>query len=489
MKGLKNHVVLYHGQVVLVNVFRIALFLIMNQYALELSPKAKVKPNEHLFVFPQGLLLKAQKRQSIKPAFSPESSDEHKSEEKKEEKDNGDDSGSPASDGKRNWAGLMNVIREKEYKTLIIEGTNSESGTVTQVSEWLTEKAVKFSFLIEDSPISPDALVDLIKDEKPKEFVIWAFVTATYNGKPPNNANKFHKWLKSKISEEGNEKYLENVHFFIFGCGNTNWASTYQKIPNLFGESLQKLGATAITDPAEFDDAKDEVEDVFGEYYKTMAPALMHSLPAIGDSKLRKVNEENGGDNGKQSDDEDFSSESKLEARPSSSAITLKVFDEEDTEVVASAVVEKEQYSSLKLLGVTNITPDSSRATWSVRIEQGDLEYRAGDHLVVLPCIAKEYGERVLQHFVDFDFDTVVQFHCDSKQSRRRFKLPVDKKISVDNIFTRLVDLKKKPSKQFILNYSTIVKSDDDCEALEKLVDSDDMNDWLKDHISFLSLM
>merc|ERR1711862_907542 len=59
---------------------RIALFLIMNQYALELSPKAKVKPNEHLFVFPQGLLLKAQKRQSIKPAFSPESSDEHKSE-------------------------------------------------------------------------------------------------------------------------------------------------------------------------------------------------------------------------------------------------------------------------------------------------------------------------------------------------------------------------------------------------------------------------
>ena len=468
---------------------RLALFSIINQFALELSPKANVEANEHLFVFPKGLWLKKRERANLKPAvMSDNGNDKSDKKDKKDKKESNSDDDTPASDGKRNWAGLMNLIQEEGYRTIVVEGTNSESGNVSKVTGWLIDKAVKFSFKTKESPISFDELLDEVKESKPDKFVIWGLVTATYNGKPPNNASKFHKWLKKKV-DEGDDKYLENVHYFVFGCGNTNWSTTYQKMPTFFDESLEKLGATRIAEMAEFDESQDELEEVFGEYYKTMAPALMHSLPKIGDTKLRKVNKKYGGSNAKveDDDDEDFSKESKLEAQPSSSAIELEVLgdsDKNDCDFIPSAIVSSDEYKKCKVKKVKNITPDSERGTLHVEIEMADgMEYKAGDHLVVLPRIPTEYAKRVLEQFKDYDLDTVVKFNCQNEKSKKRFKLPTDTPCTVENILCSLVDLKVKPSKQFIINYSTIVEDEEQAKKLEKIAnDKETHAEWIKNH-------
>ena len=477
---------------------RIGLFLIINQYSLELAPKANVKPNEHLFVFPKGLYLRARARTNLKPIASISSNE---NEEKKEKSSSSDkkskdsDDSAPASDGKRNWSGLMNLIQEKGYRVRVIEGTNSESGSVVTVCQWLVDKALKFNFKSENSAISPDELLKSLKDKKPEKFEIWGFASATYNGKPPNNSKKFYKWIKEKVNSDKDSKYLENIHYFVFGCGNTNWKSTYQKIPNFWDESFKKLGATRIAEPAEFNEAEDDLEDVFSDYYKTMAPALMHSLPDIGDKRLREVNKKHGGDNGSKSDDdddEDFSKESKLEAQPASSAIETETLgskkdfkDDEKISFIPSVYLSPDKSFKCKIINIENITENSDRSTLHIKIEINDknkenLKYEAGDHFIVVPTISKKYAERVLDHFVDYDLNTVVQFNCDENSKCKRFKLPKNKKLTLGNIFCNLVDLKCKPGKQFLINYSTMVKDKDHEKKLNEITgDKESYKDWL----------
>ena len=53
-------------------------------------------------------------------------------------------------------------------------------------------------------------------------------VCASYNGKPPDNAERFCRWITDPAtpSDAGS-----GLAFSVFGCGNMDWASTYQAVP------------------------------------------------------------------------------------------------------------------------------------------------------------------------------------------------------------------------------------------------------------------
>src|SRR5262249_34619313 len=51
-------------------------------------------------------------------------------------------------------------------------------------------------------------------------------VTASYEGQPTDNAKQFVAWLETL--EPGD---LAGVRYAVFGCGNRDWARTYQAIP------------------------------------------------------------------------------------------------------------------------------------------------------------------------------------------------------------------------------------------------------------------
>ena len=66
----------------------------------------------------------------------------------------------------------------------------------------------------------------------PKEGAV-LIVTSSYNGKPPSNAGQFVQWLEELKPDE-----LKGVQYAVFGCGDHNWASTYQRIPRYIDEQM-----------------------------------------------------------------------------------------------------------------------------------------------------------------------------------------------------------------------------------------------------------
>src|SRR5476651_2230242 len=52
---------------------------------------------------------------------------------------------------------------------------------------------------------------------------------ASYNGAAPDNATQFVKWLGGDLPKDAFAK----LRYAVFGCGNSDWAATYQSIPRL----------------------------------------------------------------------------------------------------------------------------------------------------------------------------------------------------------------------------------------------------------------
>src|SRR5947207_5922708 len=62
---------------------------------------------------------------------------------------------------------------------------------------------------------------------------------ASYNGVAPDNATQFVKWLGGDLPKNAFSK----VRYGVFGCGNSDWAATYQSIPRTIDEQLAAHGA------------------------------------------------------------------------------------------------------------------------------------------------------------------------------------------------------------------------------------------------------
>ncbi|MFL6561832.1 MAG: cytochrome P450, partial [Bacillus sp. (in: firmicutes)] len=105
----------------------------------------------------------------------------------------------------------------------------------------------------------------------PKEGAIF-IITSSYNGNPPKNARKFVKWLKEEETEA-----LNGVKFAVFGCGDTNWASTYQEIPSYIDKRLSDKGATQLIQKGQ-GDASSEFDKQYQEWHDKIWPAVFDAF-------------------------------------------------------------------------------------------------------------------------------------------------------------------------------------------------------------------
>ena len=68
-------------------------------------------------------------------------------------------------------------------------------------------------------------------------------VTASYNGTPPDNAATFCDWLRdAALAADA----LAGVAYTVFGCGNRDWAATYQAVPHADRRRLAAHGAERL---------------------------------------------------------------------------------------------------------------------------------------------------------------------------------------------------------------------------------------------------
>ncbi|MGE3287930.1 MAG: bifunctional cytochrome P450/NADPH--P450 reductase [Pseudonocardia sp.] len=79
-------------------------------------------------------------------------------------------------------------------------------------------------------------------------------VCSSYNGTPPDNAADFCRWLTAADTPAD---ACAGAAYTVFGCGNTEWAATYQAVPTLVDAQLEAHGARRIHPRGEGDQRGD----------------------------------------------------------------------------------------------------------------------------------------------------------------------------------------------------------------------------------------
>ncbi|MGW7385957.1 bifunctional cytochrome P450/NADPH--P450 reductase [Streptomyces sp. NPDC054794] len=94
--------------------------------------------------------------------------------------------------------------------------------------------------------------LDELGDNLPTEGLL-VVVAASYNGKAPDNAQRFDDLLAAGLPEGS----LSNVRFALLGAGNTQWVATYQAFPKRITDGLLAAGATPVVERGIADAAGD----------------------------------------------------------------------------------------------------------------------------------------------------------------------------------------------------------------------------------------
>ena len=100
--------------------------------------------------------------------------------------------------------------------------------------------------------------------------------TSSYNGTPPDNATHFFDWLcNDSLSADA----LKGVNYTVFGCGDRDWAATYQRVPKMIDAELEAHGARRVYQRGE-GDASDDFDGQFRGWYENLWQPLADALGA-----------------------------------------------------------------------------------------------------------------------------------------------------------------------------------------------------------------
>src|ERR1700744_1199642 len=147
---------------------------------------------------------------------------------------------------------------------LVLYGSNL--GTAEDMATRVADLADVNGFATRLAPL------DEFAGKLPKEGGVLIFC-ASYNGAPPDNATQFVKWLRDGIAADA----LKDVTYAVFGCGNSDWAATYQSIPRLIDERMAAHGAHSVYPRGE-GDARSDLDGQFDAWFAKLAPAAVTAL-------------------------------------------------------------------------------------------------------------------------------------------------------------------------------------------------------------------
>ena len=209
-------------------------------------------------------------------------------------------------------------------------------------------------------------------------------ITSSYEGQPPDNAKKFVSWL-DKLKDS---KTLNGVRYSVMGVGNSDWATTFHRIPKLINERLRELGAEAITD-AGYTNVKADLVGPFDDW----SEALLKSL---------------SGADASEADD-----------KPSINVSVERVQVAKDLgdEKMGIGIVMKNEQLADSSTGL-------EKKHMEVRLPEG-MTYQSGDYLVIQPRNPDEAVQRVLRYF-DLDEQDRVKVEGSRKKFLPSEPTPVD---------------------------------------------------------------
>jgi cytochrome P450/NADPH-cytochrome P450 reductase len=249
----------------------------------------------------------------------------------------------------------------------------------------------------------------------PKEGGVVIFC-ASYNGAPPDNATQFVNWLRGDMAKEA----LSGVNYAVFGCGNSDWAATYQSIPRLIDQQLAARGARSVYARGE-GDARSDLDGQFEHWFAAMAPAAVKAF-GLASTFSRSA------------DDEPL-----YRVEPVAPTVTGAI-----AALGGTAPMKVLVNSELQNRSGPNASERSTR-----HIEVGlpaGAGYRVGDHLSVVPRNDPALVDAVARRF---GFLPADQIRLQVAEGRRA-QLPTGEAVSVGRLLTDFVELQQVATRKQI---------------------------------------
>lgn len=336
----------------------------------------------------------------------------------------------------------VDAVATGDYALSILYGSNT--GTCQALAQRLAGQCAQRGLLADVKTL--DAAMGQVPKDKPT-----VLITASYEGLPTDDAARFVAWLDS-LKQEGEDKKLDGVKCAVFGCGHSDWASTFQKIPTLVDELLPILGAKRIAERGLSDVSK---QDTFGDFETWTTGKLWPALgPYVTSSE----------------DSSEFS------AIP-----TVEI--ELTTEERSSHLQQNVQWANV--IDAKVLTAEGEPEKRHIEIElPSNMTYSAGDYLAVLPMNPKEYVRRVMNHF-NLPWDGMITIKPSSATS-----LPTGKPIGIFDLLQGYVEISQPATKQDIEVLVSVCGSQSVKETLTSYLSSETFTSEVIDRrITILDLL
>ncbi|HMC17507.1 MAG TPA: cytochrome P450, partial [Albitalea sp.] len=274
---------------------------------------------------------------------------------------------------------------------LVLYGSNF--GTAEDVARKLADDAKGYGFTVNVAEL------DEYAGQLPEEGCV-LIVCATYNGTPPDNARKFVQWV------EDSEEPLAKLRYSVFGCGNSDWAATFQEVPRRIDRALSRRGAMRVHAQGE-GDAKDDFDGRFEAWVQPMWEKLASELGI------------------------------ELAAPAAEPLFSVEVLKRERV----SPFVDSLGARPMPVAQNRELRSREGGGVGSTRHIEFDLpegvRYMAGDHLGVVPHNARALVERAAAR-LGFEQDATIRI---TARSDRKTFLPVGERITLSTLLADYVEL------------------------------------------------
>jgi cytochrome P450/NADPH-cytochrome P450 reductase len=290
---------------------------------------------------------------------------------------------------------------------LVLYGSNL--GTAEELATRIADLAEVNGFATKLAPL------DDFVGKLPEQGGVLIFC-ASYNGAPPDNATQFVKWLGGELPKDAFAK----VRYAVFGCGNSDWAATYQSIPRLLDDQLAARGARNVYVRGE-GDARSDLDGQFESWFAKLAPLATKEFGV--DSNFSRS-----------ADDEPLYKIEPVAPTTINAAVALG----------GAAPMKVLLNTELQNRNGANASERSTRHI-EVQLPAGT-GYRVGDHLSVVPRNDPALVDSVARRF---GFLPADQIRLQVAEGRRA-QLPVGDTVSVGRLLSEFVELQQVATRKQI---------------------------------------
>jgi cytochrome P450 / NADPH-cytochrome P450 reductase len=290
---------------------------------------------------------------------------------------------------------------------LVLYGSNL--GTAEELATRVADLAEVNGFATKLAPL------DEFVGKLPEQGGVLIFC-ASYNGAAPDNATQFVKWLGGDLPKDAFAK----LRYAVFGCGNSDWAATYQSIPRMIDEQLAAHGGKSVYARGE-GDARSDLDGQFEDWFAKAAP---HAVKEFGvDSSFSRS----------------ASDEPLYQIEPVAPAAVNAI-------VALGGVSPMKVLVNNELQNKSGSNP-SDRSTRHIEVQlPSGISYRVGDHLSVVPRNDPALVDSVARRF---GFLPADQIRLQVAEGRRA-QLPVGDTVSVGRLLSEFVELQQVATRKQI---------------------------------------